>query len=598
MLFDAIIVNDDYSYDYVKTDSNGIYGINISSDGIQPSDNNYLYNVFKKLFYNDSCRFLGYYKDYKIYYDDINCIKHFLKDDKEDLKLLFEFNGEDAFLYDDNFRKINKNEFSVKRFFIGSILVLVASINSFNLYTLTEPTPDTYDANKNPYYFHSMFQIYNFDSMDYKAAFDLINHSKLDSEDKIYLSDENLLKDVFKYYKGTALEYTANIKFRDMEIISFDESLSKFKPLPIDTSNLSGCYCSLYPNCIFVKDTNKNDTYYRVIAHEFVHLLQAEGLPYNYLVEASAELVASEYYDFEVVSYSKAVSNLELLIDIVGPEPIWKLIFGGDSKDFCDIIRNNLDSDDSEALLSALCASAKVTSDNNSSIHDEIKELLCRLYKSMYHKDIKDDPDIMYDLMYSSGYPRKSKTNFNYLNYRGMENTGCFEVDGVDALLENSKYLEKTGVCYCRKRINLGIFDELSEEEAKNVIIKSNYKDDIFSYGEWDNNKKMFYLFDNGPILSTEYTDSEFLSIPGKYIDIFYAFYDGYVSIYLYDYIARDKVPERWEIIRDTYSSKDERIVYNNDTNSVTFFKRGFAERFPEQYQRMIDNQVIDKSII
>ena len=57
-----------------------------------------------------------------------------------------------------------------------------------------------------------------YELLDYKGALRYIQESALDEYTKEILSNEELLKDIFSYYKGTLLEYSAINKFKGIHI--------------------------------------------------------------------------------------------------------------------------------------------------------------------------------------------------------------------------------------------------------------------------------------------------------------------------------------------------------------------------------------------
>lgn len=110
--------------------------------------------------------------------------------------------------------------------------------------------------------------------------------------------------------------------------------------------------------------------------------------------------------------------------------------------DFLKIIRSNLSVQDSSRLLSLLNVKSNDCVDTNEKSHVEIRELLCKLYKALNGRDIHDDPDIMYDLIYENDKNNRDnsiyKHNAIYFNVREMpdvEKYNSFKVE-TDSLVK------------------------------------------------------------------------------------------------------------------------------------------------------------------
>lgn len=63
-----------------------------------------------------------------------------------------------------------------------------------------------------------------------------------------------------------------------------------------------------------------------VLVHEFIHIAQADS-EYAYLKEASAEIIAHEYWDRPIISYHESVKRIYLLMSIVGKDAVWNANF-------------------------------------------------------------------------------------------------------------------------------------------------------------------------------------------------------------------------------------------------------------------------------
>lgn len=95
----GIIKNKDNSYEYINLINNKLEFIHIDKNGVKKSNKNYIDSIFNNLFYNDNCVYLEKYKDYDVYYDKANNLKHYMKNGIENLELFYAFNGINARLY-------------------------------------------------------------------------------------------------------------------------------------------------------------------------------------------------------------------------------------------------------------------------------------------------------------------------------------------------------------------------------------------------------------------------------------------------------------------------------------------------------------------
>ena len=612
-MYDALIKKNDGSIDYIKIIDNKLVGLNFSESGVKNSNVEELISFFKSFLYNKDCIFIGYYMNYEIHYDKKTQLKHFIKDGIENFELLFQFNGIDAIHYDGPRLEVHKNKKDIIKEYIINGVICVIYLSSVLNFINSSLSHLKYDVNTTSYTAHhvSKSSVDEYDKIDYKQALDFIKNSNLDSETKEYLMNEDLLQDIFKYYKDTPLEYTANLKFKDLQIISYEEVQKKYKSLKLEEWS-AGCYSYLYPDKLFIRNMTIDQLYFHVLAHEFVHLLQAEGLPYRYIVESSAELVASEYFDFPASSYSSSVENLKLLTEIVGPEPIMKLIFGGDDKQLLEIFKNNLSSSDYNKLIESLCTKSEVVKENDAEVHSEVRELLCKLYKSINNKDIREDTNIMYDLVYdrekyalSSDLPSTvSPQNYYYLNARNMDQYGYLYLSGVDCdKLVKDGYLKEDNVYECHK-YNLTLeeyYDISANGNNPDFTITTNMSEDYKIVGDWDYQKHMFELFDR-PVSITEFNTGEYRqNISSKFISLDEAVKLNYVSISVMDFIPKYKYYtdyKDWKFAEKVYYSVRENITYNVSSHGIIIDKRGLKDVFKDQYDRMINHENYDSKVL
>lgn len=376
----GIVKNLDNTYEYIFNVDNKLLAMHVTEYGFELSDNDYIRSLFNKLKYNKDNEFIGKFHNYDVFYDKETKIKHFLIGKEEDYGMLFKYNGSNAYLYSGKgFENI------VKKFIILGIVVVIAESglllhnNALYNYNINEDIKSAYSS-------ELIDEIYSYDKMDYLTAIECIHNSDLPKEIKNILANEDLLKLVFSYYKGTPLEFTSNLKFHNINIK--DAQTGK-----VD-GEIDGYYdyldsCTLHVNEITSHDRNE------VIFHEFIHMLQSENSPYGYLLEASADLMTKEFYKLDSSAYELAVDNLKLLINIIGPDPVMELLFGGNDEKFDNILKSNLSVKDYLTIKHHLKISAAEVS-YDKEYHDEIRQILYRLYSSIYKRDIYDDPNMIF----------------------------------------------------------------------------------------------------------------------------------------------------------------------------------------------------------
>lgn len=358
------------------------HGVTLCGGNAYTLDKNVLNQIYSEFKIDDNCKYIKDYKEYKVYYDDKNNLTHYMKDGKEDFLMLFLKNGKSAELYKNKFfPPISKNKlyYSIlateTAILLGSVPLLCGLLASSpyigSKFSTEFKTEISYAQDK--------LSGNELDVVTPDDAINMINSStRLTQEEKDFLCNYKLLSDVLPYYENTNMEYVINARLDDFGII-YEEF----------NDNASGKYC--YSNEMYLAENIKNatDEYKKdVESHEFVHALQANCL--IYIKEASAEVIASEYFNNEKDSYDEACYNLQLLTETLGPKVMWNYIFSGDDKEFIELLKNNLNNDDYNQLIKEFI---KSPFDGNPD-HNLITELIHKLYKNIYNEDIKNNHDI------------------------------------------------------------------------------------------------------------------------------------------------------------------------------------------------------------
>ena len=229
-----------------------------------------------------------------------------------------------------------------------------------------------------------------------------------------------------------------------------------------------------------------------------------------YITEASAEIISYEYDNECInVSYLEPVKNTKILMEMVGPKPIWKLNFSGDDNDLVNIIRANLSEEQANRLISLLKENPSETQIENLDI--SITELLSQMYTNMYGEDMLTNPFI--DCLLGNGemrnryyfnsdliekeIPYMNQRNFYFWHTYAVSNTPILDVlndihnpnsEELYILFKNDievdnisyftpSFLEENEVkfYYHGKEID---FDSINLEEYKNIPIT--YQGDVY----------------------------------------------------------------------------------------------------------------------
>jgi len=293
------------------------------------------------------------------------------------------------------------------------------------------------------------------DKLNSDSALELIKSTNtLRPETRAFLANKDLLDDIFYYYKDTKMEYVVKNNLENL-------SIYRFKNVNVG-SDTSGFYCLFVGNNIFIRDDIQTDSeyYYSVLAHEFVHLLQS-NFTLNYLKEASAEIISNEYFNVPLDSYIDPVQNLKLLVDVIGPRPIFKIMFRDDSSEFKGILKNYLSDNEYAELMILFMKSPQQCTNND---HLKIKEYIHKLYQNMYQDSIYNNYSI-YNI------EKKYINKTAYFNQRIMfDQDYNISYEIVEHLLANNNLYETRKNIYgCRID-----YDEYQSSRKTDVFHTSN----------------------------------------------------------------------------------------------------------------------------
>lgn len=349
--------------------------------------NNFVISVLKDLVTCHKKKFL-YKKEYEVYLDEQTGYKHFYKDGKENYTKFFYENGYNAILY-----KENSNKFNIKNFTVNGIKICISItlfLAIFNIANNTLNKPNEITNTKIEYTQNKEITI---DSSKFKDY--ILSSENLTKEDQQLLINEAFFEDLSK------------TKITEDRVSSIDEKMTNIT-INVDeqnkpTDNTLGWYNDLFPNIINVADGNDNDTK----IHEFIHLVQ-EYSEYSYIKEACADLISSEYYNVESLEYSEAVSRIQFLMELIGPEPIWNLNFSGNTEEFESKIYEILPEEEAKIFLDLLKDSpANLTIEESKQQNDEIDSYLYKIYNILTNEnnelnELQKETGLTFDRYYSN----------------------------------------------------------------------------------------------------------------------------------------------------------------------------------------------------
>ena len=320
---------------------------------------------------------IGTYLDYNIFYDEENGLKHFIKNGKENYELFLKLNGTPAEVYYQNNKehsdfkdKMKKYKIKIKNgIIIADVIGILLCSNMLLNYDYTYYKSIISD-------FDSFIEEIHFNKInDVEQARELIySSSGLNDEQKNILYNEELFNMVLPYYKGTPMEYLIDKRLENITVKYYVEA---------ERPEIAGYYSG--DNMLYIKNGCEDFS----LGHEMTHLLQNPLCQRHFFIESMADMVQKEFYNSNDEGYPLEDAGLRLLIETIGPEPVWEYTFSGDFSKISEILTNNLAEQDYRRMMEIL----------NSDIFDEdmsndLTTLITTLYKNIYHDDIHNNRDI------------------------------------------------------------------------------------------------------------------------------------------------------------------------------------------------------------
>lgn len=526
-MFD-IIIKQNKKESYIKFEDTKIKGFNVQNGVVTPLTIEEV-NIINLLKLGDDKSYLGKENDYDVYLDNISGLKHYFKNSKEDIEATWLYNGEDALIYKDFI--LEKSRDKVKKIKLKNSTLIISSIffcsivassiiitsrttyssvisNNSNFNTIRENST----ISENSTVSENSAEEITLPSNDIvtleQIQFYIDNNDKLTEEEKEMVNNTKLLEDIIPYYENTNMNVLIPLKFNELQVFYYYAEPKKDENTNGYVGVEAAFYSPLTPDKLYVNTYFGKENRYDDKVHEYVHLLQVEH-ECRYIIEASAEIISCEY-DAKCVNnaYREPVKNTKILMEMIGPKPIWKVCFSGDETDLVNAIKANLEEEKANKLIDLL--KEKPGSDQIENLDTDITALLSEMYTNMYGEDMKTNPFINCLLgngqMHSRYYfnsdfiekeiPYTKEQNFNFWPTYSVSNIPVLDVlndienpnseilyilfkDNVKVGSINdftSDFLEENEVkFYCQgKEIS---FDSIDLEKYKNIPI--NYQGDI-----------------------------------------------------------------------------------------------------------------------
>ena len=372
-MYDIIIKNGEKE-SFIKIVNGYLEGIKVCNGLVTKIDEEDL-KILNLLKLGDNKIYIGKVDEWEVILDQKSGLKHFFNEGKEDIERFFNVNARDGLIYSKNIKDKKSILKEVLKFnlFDGIIVTCEVVVAAFILNNIL--------ALGNMAYFN--YRVKVAEPFTYETAYDYIaNNDNLGEKDKNILNNEKLLQDIIPYYNGTNMDYIIVKRFDDLHYSYYEKDADDKK----NNKTTIGYYSWLVPNRINIKENLSEEKEQAAKCHEYVHLLQSSYV-YGYITEASAEIIAAEYYGTHLTSYVDACRNLKILMEIGGPEMIWKLNFGGDDTALVNLIESNLDKEKAQKLLELL----KLDPYSSKTMDKDIEDLLGELYYNVYKQDMAED---------------------------------------------------------------------------------------------------------------------------------------------------------------------------------------------------------------
>lgn len=536
-------------------------------------------NLFSKLFKYEKM-YIGKNEEFDIYLDDANN-KHYFKNGYENIEEFFKNNGTFALMYKSKKEKKDNynmpklfNIRSVKEdlslvlicsliglssFYLGANIAKFLEINNVNLGTIASEVVSTY------HYYNDL------DMHEIKNKIN--NTSGLTEEEKEYLTNEELFIDILNTVDKKRNEELRE-KLNNIKLVYFtEEELADEKK-----DNIAGYYNSLTPNYLHIRNKDiEKDTK----SHEFVHLLQ-DNNKYHFIREAVAEMVTEEYYGEKANTYLSEIKYVKILMEIIGPKPIFECCFKGDTSSFENAIKSNLNEQDASELLE-LFTTNPVYCENITEVYNKIASFLSKMYCTKYSKNTIEDP-IIRGLSLATENINRGYFNKKYIEECSYKKSYVYDTIRVDEAVKDGIFDVE---CFATKIKKITLEEFLNNGGDENDISYGSlsnyiYKDKHIVNSKTNEKFTMKEAIEKGLIFNVDYLEKTIIPNITLEETIKYENTDEYYGDIMI-------IKENDDNIR---SSGCVYFIYNGNEGKIPFIDiclkkelEPISEKFPEQFE-------------
>lgn len=548
-------------------DSLVYHGFSVIDGKKCPLNKDILGEINSYLLINDSCVFFKKYKNYDIYYDNENDLYHYLENGKENLLMTLIANSKSAVMYKNRFNSFknlksgNYVEIVKKSFLLIGNITLIFAILATNL---------NFDNKEDiPNISYVQEAIVTQDSSDITVDFikeKIMSSNRLTEGEKILLCNDELLSAVVPYYRDSSMKYMIGNRLDNYGIIYAD--------LKDEQAGLYFGTNEIYLMSDFASVNIKDNYKSSVIGHEFIHTLQSDC--YMYIKESSAEVISSEYFNRDEYSYEEACLNFKLLVETLGPEVMWEYIFSGDDTRFDSLLRDNLDKEDYDILISQL----KLSPFSDNPDHDKVKEIIGNLYKNIYKKDIMDDRNIydFYGNYIEKNYFKSSNESINRVI--SCDNNKAFELGIItyEDLYEYKKEINKDEYWNYLNEWNASFYYLDNNHDSYDISLSKD-GNTILSY--YDSNSKSIIVFENDEKKEYEFNKESIDKLAREYNFIYSV--RTINKDYNIDFMSGGKIANIPVSKNPEYICQGIDVIYN---------VKSMSERFPDQIIKINNDNI------
>lgn len=379
---EEITIKDKNTNIILYLDSHNYYGYIFFKDNIKNIIDVSVLKYFNLFKLSTDCTKIDTKNGYEIFLDNKTGLKHYLHNGIDDINLLWKNNGTSSILYSeyhDNLqnRKYEQKIINIKGVIIGCTLIGLILSTNIRALALTKPPESISRIVFSEYSNLCLEDIHN---LIYSSA-------NLTEEEKTYLYNEAFLSDVLNTIEDYNFgKFSLKRSLTDLTIKTYD---TENRPYKNSDNYVIGYYQPINYNTINIMNySGLNKENAKIITHEFIHLCQENSCYYTTIKEACAELISAEYYpESKIDSYLDQIKALKILMEIIGPEPIWDYNFTGDFSKIEEKVKPYLNKKEYNEFLNDLVHDQKNEAINKKRM-ESLNNILSTLYKNIYNEDI------------------------------------------------------------------------------------------------------------------------------------------------------------------------------------------------------------------